>query len=190
MVSEPGVDSAISVEPEKLLSTPDAGWPERFAELADQIRGVMGADVVEIEHIGSTAVPGLPARPVIDALVAVDAEDIADPFEMASIAHSLARIGFVPVHGAPGAPLFLQRRSHEAGFDADVWVDHLASRRYEGHIALRDCLRSRPEIAKAFSELKQESATVFHEDPEIYAAAKDAFMREAVRLCSAERPPA
>jgi len=59
----------------------------------------------------------------------------------------------------------------------------VGSARYRDFLALRECLRTRPEIARAFDDLKHEAIAVFHEDRELYEAAKDAFMREAVRLC-------
>ena len=53
------------------ISDYDPAWPRMFAEESAKLRAVLGGLVVEIEHIGSTAVPGLPAKPVIDLLVGV-----------------------------------------------------------------------------------------------------------------------
>ncbi len=54
----------------------DPSWPERFRELSDSIRAALGESALEIEHVGSTSVPGLPAKPIIDIdLIVADASD-------------------------------------------------------------------------------------------------------------------
>ena len=53
----------------------DPRWPEEFARLRDRARSAMGELLVSIEHVGSTAVPGLPAKPVIDMVVVIASDD-------------------------------------------------------------------------------------------------------------------
>jgi GrpB-like predicted nucleotidyltransferase (UPF0157 family) len=69
---------------------PDPGWPERYRDLETRIRAVLGDRVVGIQHIGSTSVPGLPAKPVIDIDLTV-----ADPTDEASYVPDLETLGFV-----------------------------------------------------------------------------------------------
>ena len=69
---------------------PDPTWPARYAELEGQLRAALGDRVLEIQHIGSTAVPGLPAKPVIDIDLAV-----ADPADEASYVPALEALGYV-----------------------------------------------------------------------------------------------
>lgn len=68
----------------------DARWPRRFAELGERLRGALGDAALRIDHIGSTAVPALAARPVIDIQVSVAALDPADPFR-----EPLRQLGYV-----------------------------------------------------------------------------------------------
>lgn len=68
----------------------DPGWPRRFAELSDALRGALGDVALRIDHIGSTAVPGLAAKPVMDIQVSVAALDPVGPFS-----GPLRRLGYV-----------------------------------------------------------------------------------------------
>ncbi|QDE72605.1 GrpB family protein [Myxococcus xanthus] len=76
--------------PEKVAVVPyDAGWPTRYAELAVAIQGVMGASAMQVEHVGSTAVPGLPAKPIIDIDLIV-----ADPTREDDYVPALESLGY------------------------------------------------------------------------------------------------
>lgn len=72
------------------IEEPDPTWPRRYAELEEQIAAALGDRLLAIQHIGSTSVPGLPAKPVIDIDVAV-----ADPVDEAAYVQELESIGFV-----------------------------------------------------------------------------------------------
>lgn len=67
----------------------DPSWPARFAEAADRIRAVVGSRLRLIEHIGSTSVPGLIAKPVIDIVIGVD-----DPDDDAAHVSALESVGY------------------------------------------------------------------------------------------------
>ncbi|WP_025137796.1 GrpB family protein [Achromobacter sp. DH1f] len=68
----------------------DAAWPAQYAALADAIAAALGKTMLAIDHVGSTAVPGLPAKPVIDIDVAV-----ADPADEAAYVPALSATGYV-----------------------------------------------------------------------------------------------
>ena len=135
-----------------VLAEYDEAWPGQFAEMAERLRAVFGDTVTELEHIGSTAVPGLVAKPVIDiAARAVDLEVAAgkDP--------GLAALGF---HHEPAGPPgrrtytrvvdgILTHNLHV--FPTDAW-DTLNQR------ILRDHLRETPDAVKSYSELKRRLA--------------------------------
>ena len=72
------------------IEEPDPAWPERYAELEAQISAVLGERLVDIQHIGSTSVPGLPAKPIIDIDVAVP-----DPVDEAAYVPALESLGLV-----------------------------------------------------------------------------------------------
>lgn len=72
------------------IEEPDPSWPERYAELEAQISAALGERLVEIQHIGSTSVPGLPAKPIIDIDVAVP-----DPVDEAAYVPALEELGLI-----------------------------------------------------------------------------------------------
>jgi GrpB-like predicted nucleotidyltransferase (UPF0157 family) len=81
----PGAVPATGIE----LTDPDPGWPRRYEDLADRIRAVLGWRVLQLEHVGSTSIPGLAARPVIDIDLTV-----AGPGREQGYVPALEAIGF------------------------------------------------------------------------------------------------
>src|SRR5215469_1630469 len=88
----PGAAPATSIE----VSDPDPGWPARYEELAGQIRDALGWRVLGLEHVGSTSVPGLAAKPVIDIDLTV-----ADPGREQAYVPALEAAGFALVIREP-----------------------------------------------------------------------------------------
>jgi GrpB-like predicted nucleotidyltransferase (UPF0157 family) len=81
----PGVTPAVSIE----VTGPDPAWPRRYVELAGRIRQALGWRVLQLEHVGSTAVPGLAAKPIIDIDLTV-----ADPDREQDYVPALETTGF------------------------------------------------------------------------------------------------
>jgi len=147
-------------------------WPEQFRELGARIRSTLGDRAVRIDHIGSTAVPGLAAKPVIDLQVTV--RDLAD-------AEPLLGAGFdekvgLGDHRPPGADgpdtdwrkRFFNPASGRA--NVHVRVDGRPNQRYP--LLFRDYLRTHPEAAKAYEDLKRGLARHLP-DTGTYADVKD-----------------
>jgi GrpB-like predicted nucleotidyltransferase (UPF0157 family) len=80
-----GTAPAVGVE----ISDPDPGWPRQYDELADRIRSALGRRVLQLDHVGSTSVPGLAAKPIIDIDLMV-----ADPDREADYVPALEAAGF------------------------------------------------------------------------------------------------
>ena len=150
----------------------DPDWPARFAALAERVTRAFAhapAIALRVEHVGSTAVPGLCAKPVIDLDVLVAADDLP-----AAIAR-LATLGYVH-EGDKGI----------AGREAFAWPAGEARHHlYLGtpdaspirdHLAFRDHLRAHPEVAADYAARKRELATRFAHDRGAYQAGKDAFV--------------
>jgi GrpB-like predicted nucleotidyltransferase (UPF0157 family) len=152
------------------------GWPAEFAALGAALRGALGERAVAIHHIGSTSVPGLAAKDVIDIQVTV--ADLGD-----SIDSALASIGYVPKEGVigdhcpPGMELptrdlekrlfgRLERRVHLHVREAGRF-----NQRYP--LFCRDYLRTHPLAASAYAEIKRQLARYFPEDVEAYYDVKD-----------------
>lgn len=168
--------------PAARLVEPDEAWSRRYVEVAAQLRAALG-DAWQMEHVGSTSVPGLVAKPVID--VALRAPDGAAPEE----SHApLARAGWT-------VPILVG--DHRATFLTDdgvrTAIGHIfASRQWpEAHVRLfADWLRCHPKDRDRYAELKEGlvSRKVWGSD---YTAAKGEFVLGVVNLArEAQRLPA
>ena len=150
----------------------DPEWAQRFREEAEQLLEVFGSLVVAVHHVGSTAVPGLEAKPIIDILVVVrDLEQVHHYNE------AMATRGYIPKgsFGIQGRRFFIKGTETERTHHIHVFArGHPAIRR---HLAFRDYLRAHPDRARAYGRLKAKLARRFRHDIEGYMAGKDAFIK-------------
>jgi GrpB-like predicted nucleotidyltransferase (UPF0157 family) len=157
------------------ISSYDPAWADEFARERAALEEAIGAWAVGgIHHVGSTAVPGLAAKPIVDILVGV--EDLES-----------SRGCFDPLAGLEY--LYAPYRSEEMHWfckpDPDRRTHHLhlapvKGRRYADELAFRDRLRADPATAERYAELKRELADRFPEDREAYTEAKTDFIRAAL----------
>lgn len=154
----------------------DPEWPARFDRERDLLRGTIGAWAVGgIHHVGSTAVPGLDAKPIVDILVGV--EDLATA---RACFEPLAELEYLHAPYLPDEMHWFckpdpRHRTHHL---------HLVpcdQPRYRDELAFRDHLRSNPERARDYAELKHRLAARFERDREGYTDAKAEFIGRALR---------
>ncbi|MGH3148390.1 MAG: GrpB family protein [Rubrobacter sp.] len=156
------------------------GWAAGFREVADRLRAVLGDEVIAVHHIGSTAIPGISAKPIIDVLLEAREVERLDDFvpEMARLGYE-ARGEF----GIPGRRFFVKnarsRRTHH------IHAFTTGSLGLERHLAFRDYMISHPEKAEAYSRLKERLAQQFPTDIEAYMDGKDPFIKEMERRAMA-----
>jgi GrpB-like predicted nucleotidyltransferase (UPF0157 family) len=149
-------------------------WPDIFAELRDRLVAALGLAAIRIEHIGSTAVPGLAAKPIIDIDVVIATQ--ADlPLAISKL--SAAGYAYQGEKGIEGRHAFAQPAALPPHH---LYVCAASSSELRRHIAFRDYLRANPEAAKAYGALKKRLAEKFGEDREGYTEAKSAFIAEAL----------
>ena len=134
----------------------DPGWPGRFEGLRREYAVAMaaaGVPVVAIEHVGSTSVPGLAGKPVIDCDIVVAEQDVA------AAAQVLTGLGF-RAEGELGIPLRWAFREPErlAGTNTYVIVD--GSLALRNHRAVRDTLRADPALRDEYAEVKRRAGAV------------------------------
>lgn len=158
----------------------DPRWPDLFAAEASLLRNVLPSDAfIAIEHAGSTAIPGVAAKPIIDIFVAVPL--IADAKR--TLIEPIKAIGYVYWEDNPnpermffvkGMPPFGARRTHH------VHLCEPSSEHWSRPLLFRDYLRQHPDQARAYVALKHDLAERFRDDREGYTAAKEAFVLDIV----------
>lgn len=130
-----------------------ASWPERFTELRDAFATALDTAGVphRIEHVGSTAVPGLAAKPVIDVDVVVASEHVT------AAAQALATIGFVSRGdlGIPGRQAF---RTPDRFAPSNTYVVEGGSLALRNHLGVRDVLRADEALREEYAAVKRRAA--------------------------------
>jgi len=154
----------------------DPAWPDTFARLKDGIVAALGTTVLRVEHVGSTSIAGLAAKPVID----IDAV-IATEADIPEAIRKLAAVGYIH-EGERGIA-----RRHAFTQPSGLPVHHLyvcdaRSPELQRHIAFRDYLRSNPIEAARYGALKERLAMQFSCDRDGYTDAKSAFIAEALAV--------
>jgi GrpB-like predicted nucleotidyltransferase (UPF0157 family) len=169
-------------EPRILDYDPD--WPRQAAAAIDALQAAAPGLFAAIEHIGSTAVPGLAAKPVIDLMAAVPDLDMVRPHE-----HALAECGFRPHdNGMVDRLLYVRASGHVRTHILHVvTLDSWPTRNQR---ILRDHLRGHPEDAARYADLKR-AIVAAGTAPGEYARAKTALVQELTDRARAKRglPP-
>ena len=160
----------------------DSGWIAAFEEEAAILTVVFGQRVIDVHHIGSTAVPGLDAKPIIDILVVLDHTDDINSFDRA-----MEDIGYrvrgecldATIPGTPGRFYFTKETNGVRSHHVHVYA--------KGHweirdkLALRDYLRAHSDEATAYGELKRRIAALHRFDNIGYMQAKDGFVKSTLQ---------
>jgi GrpB-like predicted nucleotidyltransferase (UPF0157 family) len=149
----------------------DERWPADFRRVANEIGAVLGELIIGIEHVGSTSVPGLGAKPIIDIDVLIRSNA---PF--AQIRDRLERFGYIHrgPRGVAGREVFrcvIDLPKHL------LYVSEQTSRPVIEHLGFRNRLRNDPAVAAAYVKLKRDLAQRFRNDRERYTEAKTDFIR-------------
>ena len=151
----------------------NTAWPGLYEKWRDRLSGALGATALRIEHVGSTAVPGLAAKPVIDIQVSV-----ADLGDESRYAPQLETTGmqlrsrdhlhryFRPVAGQPRV--------------AQVHVCNLGSTWEYEHLLFRDYLRAHPATRDAYADAKRTAARTWHDDRWAYPEAKTGIILDTL----------
>ena len=150
----------------------DGDWLESFRDEAQNLRVIFGEEIIAIHHIGSTAITGMPAKPIVDMLPVVRDISVIGGFNS-----RMRAAGYIPrgENGLPGRRFFikgtLEKRTHHAHMYQQGHAD------IERHLAFRDYLYAFPEKAEAYRQLKLTLAEKYPHDPDAYWKGKDPFIR-------------
>jgi GrpB-like predicted nucleotidyltransferase (UPF0157 family) len=153
----------------------DHRWPDLFAFLQKRVAGALGELAAAIEHVGSTAVPGLAAKPIIDIdVLLMSAAGLPAAIER------LASLGYAH-QGDLGIPDREAFRAPENHPPHHLYVCPPASLEFRRHVAFRDYLRSHPEEAEAYGKLKRALALRFRSNIDAYVDGKSEFVADVLR---------
>ena len=155
-------------------------WDTTYQQEKEIINVALKQEIIDIQHIGSTSVPGLSAKPIIDILIAVNKLASAKKYSI-----QLQKIGYQYIYYAEnGDRLFFRKgipRTHHVHIvEYDSWT-------YWRHILFRDYLLTHPETAQQYEQLKREMAIKFKADRDAYTDSKTKFIQSIVALAAANR---
>ena len=164
------------------IEEPDPRWPSRFEDEAARIRDALGDLAVRIDHVGSTAVPGLRAKPIIDVQVSLRSLSPRAPWRDALVAAGYSyRLDPTSVDHE-----FVCREAPDGTRLANVHLCPAGSGWERRHLWFRDRLRTNPDERDAYAALKVELAERHPNDVHTYSDAKTAFIRRLEAAAGAE----
>ena len=150
----------------------DPAWEQAFEDIRAELQSALGGLCTRIEHVGSTSVPGLSAKPVID----IDAV-ISDRSKLNEVIEALGKLGYIHEGdlGIPGREAFgYEGREHLMKHHLYVCAED--SGELKRHIAFRDWLRTHPDDVREYSRIKAEGAVLYPEDIDGYIRFKEPFI--------------
>ena len=147
-------------------------WKEMYKEESEKIKNVLSDIIIDIHHIGSTAMPGIKAKPVIDILVEVKDIEGVDQYN-----HKMKELGYEAM-GEYGIP---KRRFFRRGGDKrthHIHIFQLGNEEIERHINFKEYLIAHPDKAREYSKLKEKLANNYTYNVENYNNGKSYFIKE------------
>lgn len=168
----------------------DPAWPEAFAGISQAVAAALGPLALRIEHVGSTAVPGLGAKPIIDLDVVIES-----PRVLPLVVEALGTLGYTHEGdgGVPGREAFGRGGAMVPADGAGrAWPAHhlyvcpSGSEELRRHLRFRDHLRSHPGDAARYEALKRDLARRYANDIDSYVAGKSAFVERILAVDGGE----
>lgn len=154
-------------------------WPDRFCEIEREVAIALTDAMVRIEHVGSTSVPGLAAKPIIDLDMV-----IGDEASLETVVERLEAAGYIHEGdlGICGREAFRYHGKPHL-MKHHLYVCRESSRELHRHITFRNFLRSHPEAVAEYSRIKKEAAARYPDSIEKYMAFKAACIERFYRQC-------
>lgn len=158
------------------------GWRQLFEQEADLLRNALGEKALRIEHIGSTSIPGMDSKPIIDIMVAV--ESLTEAIRLIPVVEALGyeykphdtiseRVYFVKEHIPEYSTHHLNLTEHGSGF-------------WKNTLAFRDYLRRHDQVAAEYADLKKHLADVYAQTHQLDRDGKTEFVHRVLELSEKE----
>ena len=161
----------------------DESWKKDIEDISAELMAVLEGKVMSIEHVGSTSVPGLSAKPIIDIDVVIESTD-----RFGEVRDALAAIGYVHEGdgGIPGREAFKydgkeHLRKHH------LYVCAKDSSELNRHLSFRNYLRMHPEAVEEYGRIKSEGAKLYPYDIDSYIEYKSSFIESIYKKIGLER---
>jgi GrpB-like predicted nucleotidyltransferase (UPF0157 family) len=164
---------AVRIDGPVWLADPDPEWPAQYAQQKERIQAALGPRAVRVEHVGSTSVPGLAAKPVIDIVLVV-----TDSADEGRYLPDLETAGYVLQFREPGWHEHRFLRDHDP--DVHVHVFSAGCPEVERMLLFRDRLRSRWDERELYQRAKRELAARRWDYVQDYADAKSTVIEEII----------
>lgn len=150
----------------------DPNWKDEYEKEKRAIHKIAGDALINIFHIGSTSVPGLKAKPIIDILLVVNSVDALDQYSKA-----FERLGYEVMgeFGITGRRYFRKGGDHRTHQIHAFQYDNIKD--IERHLSFRDYLRENPQACQEYGQLKSRLAEQYPADIDSYGDGKDAFVK-------------
>jgi len=153
----------------------NSNWKKMYKEESEKIKNILNDIIIDIHHIGSTAIPGIKAKPVIDILAEVKDIEAVDQYN-----HEMEELGY-EVMGEYGIP---KRRFFRKGGNKRTHHIHIfqaGNEEIERHINFKEYLITHPDKRREYSKLKEKLANKYTYDVESYTNGKSDFIKEIDR---------
>ena len=162
------------------LAPHDDAWASEYRLAADQLMGIIGDNIIEIHHVGSTAIKGIAAKPILDIAIVIKNVEILNVSGMEAAGYEYRGDA-----GVPGRHFFVRR------VNGEISTHHVhcyleGNDNYESLVLFAGFLNANPEYARQYNDLKLELARQFPDDRGAYGEAKTAFIEKVAVLARAE----
>ena len=147
-------------------------WEKLFEQERASLQGLLDDSVVEIQHIGSTAVPNLISKPIIDILLGVRSSDVVSQMKS-----QLEDIGYTYRLNGSDENQVLFVKGPEEKRTYYLHITEYGSKTWKNYLAFRDYLRVHPEAVQKYAELKKELAAHYPQKRELYTQGKKRFIQ-------------
>jgi GrpB-like predicted nucleotidyltransferase (UPF0157 family) len=182
--SDPAWPSIIGLERDIIRLAPyEAGWARLYEEEKARLQAAVGDQVLDIQHVGSTAIPGIVAKPIIDIAIAVAS------FEAAYVCVApIEALGYEyrGEHGIPRRHYFVLRDPDSGKTLVHVHVRERDGPGWEKQILFRDYMRAHPQATAEYAALKQDLAARYPHDRLSYTEGKTSFIEHILCLARSE----
>lgn len=164
------------------LAPYDENWVKEFEQEKKRLEKILGKSALDIQHVGSTSIPGLRAKPILDIAVAVE-----NASKLKELIGVLSDAGYDVKDSINELGEILARKGTPENRTHYIHVEVINSLFWNNHILFRDYLLSHPEYIKKYENLKTEMFERFKDERKLYTAAKNDFIEEVLEFARAEK---